>query len=403
MGRLATFLLILSVIAALLRADLFFSILYFLLAVFVLSRLWVRRVLSTLRVRRQFEERAFYGEEISADLTIHNTGWLPIPWLEVHESLPVQLTTPPFHRQVVSLAPRERRCFSYTLNGRQRGYYPVGPLRIRSGGPLGIHPSQTMKLEPSYLIVYPQVFALEHLGLPTRSPLVALPARSPLFEDPSCVVGMRDYQPGDPLRRIHWTATASAGRLLVKQYRPSIARETLICLDMDKAGYEQKHRFTAPELAIIVAASLANHILVRDRLAVGLATEAWDPLLEGKTRFFLPPSPERGHLMNLLEVLARVDVAPAAPVADLLRRERVNLSWGATLVVVTGRETEELYDSVVSLRRAGFAVALILVQPAAPSAELKQRAELLGVQVHRVWRERDLREGVGDPRRELWR
>lgn len=403
MGRLATFLLILFAIAALLRADLFFSILYFLLAVFVLSRLWVRRVLSPLRVRRQFEERAFHGEEISADLMIHNTGWLPIPWLEVYESLPVQLKTPPFHRQVVSLAPRERRCFSYTLKGRQRGYYPIGPLRIRSGGLLGIHPSQKMELEPDHLIVYPQVLALEHLGLPTRSPLVALPARSPLFEDPSCVVGMRDYRSGDPLRRIHWTATASAGRLLVKQYRPSIARETLICLDMDKAGYEQKHRFTAPELAIVVAASLANHILVRDRLAVGLATEAWDPLLEDRTRFFLPPSPERGHLMNLLEVLARVDVAPVAPIADLLRRERVNLSWGATLVVVTGRETEELFDSVVSLRRAGFAVALILVQPAAPSAELKQRAELLGVQVHRVWRERDLREGVGDPRRELWR
>jgi hypothetical protein len=68
----------------------------------------------------------------------------------------------------------------------------------------------------------------------------------------------------------------------------------------------------------------------------------------------------------------------------------VNLSWGATLAVITGRESEALFDTLVYLRRAGFAVALILVQPARPSAELQKRGDLLGVQIHRIWREGDL-------------
>lgn len=419
MRRLAPFLLGLFAVAALLRIQFFFTLLYFLVAVYLLSRLWSEQMMGALQVQRRFVERrmacgeverSFFGDQVEVELTVRNSGWLPIPWLEIHESLPVQLITPPFHRQVVTLGPREQRRLKYTLGGRQRGYYRIGPLRMRGGGALGIHPPVSAEAGVNYLVVYPQIMPLPQLGLPTRSPLVALPAQVPLFEDPSCVIGVRDYERGDSPRRIHWTATANSGRLLVKQYRPAISRETLICLDMDVGGYESDHRFTAPEMAIVVAASVANHIAVQERLPIGLAAEGVDPLPldEGQllehqppTRFFLPPRSGRGHLINVLEVLARVHPTTATPLAELLRRESVSLSWGATLVIVTGRETEPLFDTLVHLRRAGFAVALILVQSARPSEQLRQRANLMGVAIHRVWRERDLRS-MGDLCRNQW-
>jgi uncharacterized protein (DUF58 family) len=240
------------------------------------------------------------------------------------------------------------------------------------------------------IIVYPRVVSMQKLGLPTRSPLVALPSRFPLFEDPARVMGVRDYQRGDSPRRIHWTATASANRLLVKQYQPAVARETLICLDLDGDSYGQRQRYTATELAIVVAASVANHIVVREGLSVGLATEAFDSVLEETTQFYLPPRSERAHLMNLLEVLARVQITSPAPLTSVLRRASTGLSWGATVLVITGRESSALFDSLVHLRRAGFAVALTLVQPARPSAELQKRADVMQVPVHRVWQESDL-------------
>jgi len=390
MRNFVPFLLILFAIAALLRVDFFFTIVYLFFAVYLLSRLWTPRTVKHLRVQRRFTDRAFLGDRVTVDLTVHNAGWLPIPWLEVHESLPVQLIAPPFHRQVVSLSPRERRHFHYTLHCRRRGYYPIGPLTMQTGDLLGIVRQRQAQAAPDHVIVYPRVVPLQQLGLPTRSPQVALPARSPLFEDPARVMGVRDYQRGDSPRRIHWTATASAGRLLVKQYQPAIARETLICLDLNQEDYERRQRYTATELAIVVAASIANHIVVKEGLPVGLTTEAWDPLLDDRACFFLPPCSERDHLMSLLEVLARVRITSAAPFVDLVHRESVNLSWGATLAVITGRESEALFDTLVYLRQAGFAVALILVQPARPSAELQKRGDLLGVPIHRIWHERDL-------------
>ena len=106
--------------------------------------------------------------------------------------------------------------------------------------------------------------------------------------------------------------------------------------------------------------------------------------------------------MSLLEILARVQATSATPFAELLRRESVRLSWGATLVIIAGRESEPLFDTLVYLRRAGFAVALILVQAGRPSEQLRKRAALMGVRVYRVWRERELQKGFGDSGGNRW-
>jgi hypothetical protein len=152
-----------------------------------------------------------------------------------------------------------------------------------------------------------------------------------------------------------------------------------------------RHRYTAPELAIKVAASVANHIIVREGLPAGLVTTAWDPLAEEQARVSLPPRSERAHLMSILEILARVQLThEPAPFADLMRRESANLTWGTTIVAVTGRENPALFDVLAYLKRAGFVVSLMLISPAAPSPEMEGRAQVLNIPVHRIWSEEAL-------------
>ncbi len=394
MRLFAPFLLILFLVAAFLRVDFYFTIIYLFFAAYVLSSAWTRLIVRHLGAQRRFTNRAFPGDQVAVDLTVRNHSWLPAPWLEVFESLPAGLGTPPHHRQVLAVGAHGTRRIRYTLKCEQRGYYEVGPLTLQTGDLLGmIAPRQAaVKAEP--LIVYPHVVPLRRLGLPTHAPHVELLARSALFEDPARVRGVRDYQPGDSLRRIHWTASAASGRLLVKQYQPAIARETVICLDLDRDDYGQRQRYAATELAIVVAASLATHIISREGLPAGFATRALDPLQNDHAtkavRFYLPPRSERAHLMGILEVLARVQVTEESGFLSLLRHETLKLSWGSTVAVVTGREHTELLDALAYLRRAGFAVSLFLVQPAQSSPELHGRAQMLGIPVQRIWKEQDL-------------
>lgn len=390
MGFFIASLLILFIVAAILHVDFFFAIVYLFCGSYILSRLWARHTVGHLQVERSFADHAFLGDQVVVDLAVRNTSWLPIPWLEIHESLPVQLTTPPFHREVIGLGPRRQSRLRYTLHCQQRGYYPVGPLVLETGDLLGFDLHSQVRVAPKSIIIYPEVVPLQQLGLPTRSPLIALDTPFHLFEDPARIMGVRDYQSGDCPRRIHWTATASAGHLLVKQYQPSTARETLIFLDLSKDDYGQRQHYTATELAITSAASIANHIITKEKLPVGLATEAWDPLTGERVQFYLPPRSERAHLMSLLEILARVQVTEHAAFADLLHRRSTRLPWGATLVIITGNEREALLDTLITLRHASFAIALILVQPARPSEHLQKRADLLGIPVHRIWHHRDL-------------
>jgi uncharacterized protein (DUF58 family) len=389
MPRFIPFLLALFLLAAVLRVDFYFTIAYLFFAVYVLARVWTRRGLAGVRVERRFTAHAFHGDDVPVNVRVSNTGRLPLPWLHVHESLPLDLITPPFQQTVVSLGAREHYDLHYTLHCHKRGYYPLGPLRAQTGDVLGLEAFRGLEAAPNHLIVYPRVVPLHRLGLPTRSPLAALPARSPVFEDPARVAGVRGYARGDSPRRIHWTASARAGQLLVKRYQPAIARETLVCLDLDPDSYNFRHWREAAELAIVVAASLANHIIVREHLPAGLAAEALDSVVNERRRFFLPPRKERAHLIAILETLARAQFIHGPPLADVLRRERPHLAWGTTLAVITGNADDSLFENLTVLRRAGFAVALILVRPDV-NAAARQRAAALSLALHHVWNERDL-------------
>ncbi|HEX8683932.1 MAG TPA: DUF58 domain-containing protein [Ardenticatenaceae bacterium] len=390
MKSIVTYMVVLLVAAVVLRIDFYVAIVYLFLAIYLLSRLWAQRLRQALRAERHFEKRAFIGDRVPVSLTLRNISWLPIPWITASETLPVELATPPFHQEALALGPKESQTLHYEVRCQRRGYYPIGPVRLQMGDLLGVVKHNPLQVEPSYLTVYPRIIPLQHLGLPTRSPLVALPARSPLFEDPSRIMGVRDYKRGDPPKRIHWTATARAGRLVVKNYQPAIARETLICLDMSEDSYARGELHSATELAIIVAASLAHHIIVEERLPVGLATEVWDPLPRDQVRHLLPPRTERAHLTQILEVLARARVTSGISFTNLLRDASLELSWGSTMTLVTGRGDSALLESLLVLRRASFAVNVILVQPRQGFAELRQHASILGVQLHQIWHEHDL-------------
>jgi uncharacterized protein (DUF58 family) len=225
--------------------------------------------------------------------------------------------------------------------------------------------------------------------LPSRSPIGTLPHTQPIFEDPSRVRGKRDYVAGDSLRRVDWKATAVLGRLQVKQFEPSIALETAILLNLNADEYEQRTRLDATELAIVIAASLANWIIGK-RQSAGLSVNGADPIGAEEKPQALPPRKGRAHLTRILEVLARIRSVPAAPFVQLLQSETARLPWGTTVILITGSVDDVLFDEIFRARRAGLNVVLVLCGTVKNAAEIQRRAEHFGISVQHFTRERDL-------------
>lgn len=390
MGKyLFVFLAALLAVAIFLQEDFVFILIYLLLGTYLLSRWWGRRAFNALSVVRRSPLHLFLGEEARVEVEIANHSWLPLVWLQIHDSLPVALAARHVHQQVVTLQPKGKLHFHYWLEARKRGYYQVGPLNLYSGDVFGVEESLKSTYAPFYLTVYPKIIPLTRLKLPSHSPLGTLRHHQPIYEDPSRVVGKRDYVAGDSLRRVDWKASASSGRMQVKLYEPSIALETQLCLNLNAADYEPRRRYADSELAIVAAASLANWISSQ-RQAVGLATNGRDPLGEAGRSLPVPPRRGRGNLMRILEALARVEVTESYPLVDLLQRQRLHLPWGATQILITPTLIDEDFDALFQARRSGLGVLILLIGNPTGYRAIQEKADHFGFPLVSLLDERDL-------------
>ena len=390
MGDIFFFLLILlAALAIFMREDTILTLVYFCVGTYALSRWWSRRALKAVEYKRTFQRRAFLYEKVPVQLELTNRQWLPVPWLQLTETLPLELIVPNTYRSVTTLGPYDRRQFTYTLHADRRGYYPIGPLHLRSGDLIGLNEELDTEGAADHLIVYPKIIPFANVRLPSRSPIGTLRHTQPIFEDPSRVRGKRDYVAGDSLRLVDWKATATLGRLQVKQFEPSIALETAIFLNLNADEYEQRTRLDATELAIVIAASLANWI-IGQRQSAGLSVNGADPIRTEEKPQTLPPRKGRAHLTRLLEVLARIRSIPTTPFVQLLQRETPQLPWGTTVILITGGTDDALFDELFRARRAGLNLVLILCGTVKNLVEIQRRAEHFGIPVQHFARERDL-------------
>lgn len=341
------------------------------------------RCLDRVEVRRIFTpRRAFFGEDVTLTLEVTNRKPLPLTWLELTDELPEELI-PRRGRVIPSLRQRrqhlvhlfslrwyERVRRRVTVTCTARGYFPLGPARIRSGDLFGLT-SRGREIEHvDHLIVYPKVVPLDALGLPSLHPLGDQRAPRPLLEDPARTAGVREYRATDPLRRVHWKGSARVGTLQSRQYEPTAVHRIALFLNMDTLGQYAEYRgFVRPllELNIMVAASLAAWAN-EEGYPVGLIANGFLP--EGLRRVRLAPAVGEARLMSILEALAKVFPTPVMAMGDLMYLEARDLPWGSTAVIVTAVIDPSLRVGIDRLRDAGHLVVIVLIGDCAGNAQL---------------------------------
>jgi uncharacterized protein (DUF58 family) len=318
------------------------------LFLFVLA-LYTARVpnsaLDGVVLERKAPSRLFLGEAGQIEVVARNDGRLPVTWMAITDLVPFDLSTTPL-RWATSLASGETRRVSYSIVGRKRGSFRLGPSTAVSGDLFGWQPAQRSFPPGPTVIVYPRIVPLHQLGLPAVAPFPELRNPLPLHEDPLRIVGVRPYQTSDSARRIHWTASAHHGSLLVTRLQFGFSRETMVLLDLSREGMGSRSR--PIELAVTAAASILYHIVTRERLAAGLRLG----------EIHLDPATDDTHLMAMLEVLAVASANDLTPTALL---QSVGLPYGATLILITRRLGSALQERLHVLRTRGWRPVVVVV------------------------------------------
>ena len=342
-------------------------------------------------VEREIPARILYGETIRAKLVIKNSSPFPVPWLRLHEHLPLELSSPAFFNRLISLGPRETIEMDYELSGKLRGHYQIGPLSLSSSDPFGLTQESIRWISFGTTIVYPRVVPVAEMGLPSRSPFGHLKTQQRLYEDPSRTIGVRDYVPGDSIRSINWKTSAATGSLKVRKLEPAMTLETLLLLNLNADEYQVQTLHTAVENAVTVAASIMNH-LISLRQETGILTNGVDsrsqdfPPHPGRATG-LPLRKGRGHLIQALELLACLQWVRGVPFSQFCARHGDQIPWGATIVVISPRLTDDLLNAAVAFAQSGHHVSFVFVDYQSEWAfnQVRNRTKAAGFTSYRVW------------------
>ena len=378
-----------------LHLELLVFAMYVLLGMLLVSRLmtreWTAKVAAT---RTCSTTSARISDKATIVIELINHSRFAVPWLIIEEAFPLDALKPPLRLKltgrttfIARLKGGERRTIRYSVEFLTRGYHQFGPLLIESGDLFGLHRRFRVLSAPVHVLVYPEVVALRGYDIASRRPLGEIRMTHRLFEDPTRIAGVRPYQAGDPLSRIHWRAFARTGSLHSKVYEPSCVAGATLLLDFHRQSFAGAETFWTEDLAITTAASLANAVYELGQ-QVGLITNgrdaaerirtegwraAWTTRADALNKFADRPAnerlepivlpPQRGpeQLERIHETLARLEQTDSFTFDAMIHEVADRIPRDTSVVAILTGVTRASARALGELRRTGYAVTAVVV------------------------------------------
>lgn len=180
--------------------------------------------------------RVVVGEPATGRIVVTNEARTPM--LPILVELPVGLSAARF--VLPALTPGTAHEELFVVPTSRRGVIRVGPATTVQGDPLGLMRRTLTWTERTELFVHPRTVALESLGAGLLRDLEGSTTEDVSMSD-LAFHALREYQPGDDRRYIHWRSSAKAGRLLVRQFLDTRRSHVTVIVDPDPEQYRSGH------------------------------------------------------------------------------------------------------------------------------------------------------------------
>ena len=209
----------------------------------------------------------------------------------------------------------------FVIPAEHRGIIPIGPVHTVRADPVGLVRLETVLAQRIDLYVHPRTIAIPSMSQGFVRDLEGVPTRDLTASDVA-FHALREYQPGDDRRSIHWKSTAKTGRFMVRQYEQTRRSHLLVALSLARADFADDDEF---ELAVSVAGSLGIRA-IRDARTLSILVSSGSLTVITPTR--------------LLDDLSRIDLtAGAADLHALARQAASSMDGLSVAFLVCGSAT----------------------------------------------------------------
>jgi uncharacterized protein (DUF58 family) len=282
----------------------------------------------------------------------------------------------------MELGGRRETEISYTIETPLRGFYTIGPVCVRIQDTFGLfHNEREIQLYDDFL-VFPKMEDIKDAMIKSRVPKIftgAVNIRNP--GEGSNFYNLREYIPGDPMKKVNWNATArSGGKMMVNEFERDAVSDIILIVDsrsISETGPVSRNSLVYSTRA---AASLAQHFLAR-RDSVGLVTY-------GEEIVSIDRDTGKKQLYVILTKLAGAVAKGNTPLRVVTNRLMPHINRGSPIIILSPLEDDPtIIDAVRDLRARNFMVTVL--SPSSIDFEFDAR-RLDGVGYELLKTERDI-------------
>jgi len=163
---------------------------------------------------------------------------------------------------------------------QKRGVIPVGPVTFVRTDPVGMLRREARWPLRTEVFVHPRTTAIPSSSIGMVRDLDGTPTRQLVDSDVS-FHAIREYQPGDAQRHVHWKSTAKTGKLMVRQYEASMRSRLAVVLSCARDEFLDDDEY---ELAVSVAASVTSQAIRDGRDVTAIVGAPLPELVRARVR-----------------------------------------------------------------------------------------------------------------------
>ena len=324
---------------------------------------WTRLAWRKVEVAARFApRRAFVGEPVILKVRISNGKRLPLPLVRLSIWLPPGLTptrgtgspTIRGYQRRLTVGGRSEAVYELPVRVRRRGEYWLERIQVEMTDPFDLAPVRRELRPEADLLVMPEPRIRIPADVRRRLPFGTPAQAARMFEERERFAGVRPYEPGDPLNRIHWKLTGHVAGLQTKLFEPTRTADVMIVLDL--AAGEPFWDSIYPDIAedTIGWGTFIARQAITSGWRVGLVANTH--LTRGRGPLRVPPSSRHGHEAALFAALARMPNEATSDLAPVLREAGRRLGRATAAVVISPRPGLWLRQEMDVLRRRGAQV-----------------------------------------------